>query len=62
MELEIGSHVVLMRGGTIVDGLVSGWMVAGGVAVRLFIENIDCEFKLVGDDPWMIMEEAEDEI
>lgn len=59
LEVSVGDHIVLYNKGTVVDGLVSGWMVAGGQVVRIFIENIDEPFRLVGDNAWMAMREEE---
>lgn len=54
MEVSIGDYVILVKDRTIVDGEISGWMVAGGELVHLFIAGIECPFKMIGEDPWMI--------
>lgn len=62
IELEIGDWVVLSRGNTVVDGYVTGWLVAGGEVVHLFVEEIEQAFKLIGENPWIVGKELEDEI
>lgn len=62
MELSIGDWVILQRGNTVVDGEVAGWLVAGGEVVHVFVTELDQPFKLVGDNPWRIGKEPEDEI
>jgi hypothetical protein len=62
IELEIGDWVVLSRGNTVVDGYVTGWLVAGGEVVHLFVEEIEQAFKLIGENPWIVGKEPEDEI
>ncbi len=59
LELSVGDHIVLYNKGTVVYGFVSGWMVAGGQFVRIFIENIEEPFRLVGENAWMAMREEE---
>ena len=59
LEVQVGDPVVLYNNGTLVDGLVTGWMVAGGEVVHLFIENIEQAFKLIGDNPWVVLREDE---
>lgn len=62
IELEVGDWVVLSRGNTVVDGYVTGWLVAGGEVVHLFVEEIEQAFKLIGENPWSVGKAAEDEI
>jgi hypothetical protein len=62
IELEVGDWVVMQKGRTIIDGYVTGWMVAGGEVIHLFIEEIEAPFKLVGENPWAVGKEPEDEI
>jgi hypothetical protein len=62
IELEVGDWVVLSRGNTVVDGYVTGWLVAGGEVVHLFVEEIENPFKLIGENPWRVGKEATDEI
>lgn len=62
IELTIGDWVVLSRGNTVVDGYVTGWLVAGGEVVHLFVEEIEQAFKLIGENPWIVGKELEDEI
>jgi hypothetical protein len=62
IEVEVGDWVVLSRGKTVIDGYVTGWMVAGGEVIHLFIEEIEAPFKLVGENPWSVGKEPEDEI
>jgi hypothetical protein len=59
LELSVGDFVILIKGRTIVDGEVSGWMVAGGQVVHLFITGIEQPFKLVGEDAWKVAREEE---
>jgi len=59
LELSVGDFVILIKGRTIVDGEVSGWMVAGGQVVHLFITEIEQPFKLVGEDAWKVAREEE---
>ena len=54
MELQIGQQVALIKGGTVVDGLVSGWMVAGGEVAHIFIEEIESPFRLIGENAWQL--------
>ena len=61
IEIAVGEHIVLYNKGTIVDGLVSGWMVAGGEVVHIFIENIEQAFRLKGENPWMALREGEED-
>ena len=61
VEVVVGDHAVLFKDGTIVDGLISGWMVAGGEVIHLFIENCEQPFKLVGDDSWKFLREDEED-
>jgi len=60
LELSVGDFVILIKGRTIVDGEVSGWMVAGGQVVHLFITEIEQPFKLVGEDAWKVAREEEE--
>jgi hypothetical protein len=60
LELSVGDFVILIKGKTIVDGEVSGWMVAGGQVVHLFITEIEQPFKLVGEDAWKVAREEEE--
>lgn len=60
LELSVGDFVILIKGKTIVDGEVSGWMVAGGQIVHLFITEIEQPFKLVGEDAWKVAREEEE--
>lgn len=62
MELEIGDWIILTRGQTVVDGEVAGWLVAGGEVVHVFVTELDQPFKLVGDNPWKVGKEIQDEI
>ena len=59
LELSVGDFVILIKGRTIVDGEVSGWMVAGGQVVHLFITEIEQPFKLVGEDAWKVAREED---
>jgi hypothetical protein len=59
LEVSVGDHIVLYNKGTVVDGFISGWMVAGGQVVRVFIENLEEPFKLVGDNAWLALREDE---
>lgn len=61
IELTVGDWVVLTKGKTVVDGFVSGWMVAGGEVIHLFVEEIESPFKLVGENPWKVAKEVEEE-
>ena len=61
MEIEVGMPVVLYNKGTVVDGLVSGWMVAGGEVVHLFIDHIEQPFRLIGENKWQLMREDEED-
>jgi len=60
LELSVGDFVILIKGRTIVDGEVSGWMVAGGQVMHLFITEIEQPFKLVGEDAWKVAREEEE--
>jgi hypothetical protein len=60
LELSVGDFVILIKGRTIVDGEVSGWMVAGGQIVHLFIAEIEQPFRLVGEDAWKVAREEEE--
>ena len=46
--------MALIKGGTVVDGLVSGWMVAGGEVAHIFIEEIESPFRLIGENAWQL--------
>jgi hypothetical protein len=59
LELSVGDFVILIKGRTIVDGEVSGWMVAGGQIVHLFISEIEQPFKLIGENAWKVAREEE---
>lgn len=59
LEVSVGDFVILIKGRTIVDGEVSGWMVAGGQVVHLFITEIEQPFKLVGEDAWKVAREED---
>lgn len=60
LEIAVGDHIVLYNNGTVVDGIVSGWMVAGGEVVHIFVENIEQAFRLKGENPWIALREGED--
>lgn len=59
LEVSVGDHIVLYKKGTVVDGFISGWMVAGGQVARIFIEHLDEPFKLVGENAWIALREDE---
>jgi hypothetical protein len=59
LEIGVGDFVILIKGKTLVDGEVSGWMVAGGQIVHLFISEIEQPFKLIGENAWKVAREEE---
>ena len=59
IEIAVGEHIILYNNGTVVDGKVSGWMVAGGEVVHIFIDNIEQAFRLKGENPWIALREGE---
>lgn len=56
-QVGIGDYVILQNGATIVDGLISGFMMDKGTVEYVFIEHIKSGFKL---DEWEV--KVEDEI
>lgn len=63
IELSIGDYIILTKGNAMVDGEVSGWLVAGGEVARLFITELEQPFKMIGEDSWKVVREGEvDEI
>lgn len=64
MEVAIGETVILLKDNTLVDGEITGWLVAGGELVHIFIKGIESPFKMFGEDPWKVVtgEEEENEI
>ena len=59
LEIGVGDFVILIKGKTLVDGEVSGWMVAGGQIMHLFISEIEQPFKLIGENAWKVAREEE---
>lgn len=45
-----------------VEGDVSGWLVAGGQVSHLFLTDIEQSFKMIGENPWRLVKEEENEI
>lgn len=45
-QVGIGDFVILQQGTTIVDGLISGFMMDKGTVEYVFVENIKSGFKL----------------
>ncbi len=62
IELQIGDYVILVKGRAMVEGDVSGWLVAGGQVSHLFLTDIEQSFKMIGENPWRLVKEEENEI
>lgn len=63
IELKIGDYIILTKGNAVVDGEVSGWLVAGGEVAHLFLTELEQPFKMIGENAWKVVREGEvDEI
>ena len=58
MEVRIGGYVELMKGSTIVSGLVNGIKVKDGELERVSIEELDW---FVLEDGWAFVMESEED-